>query len=146
MNAKVRWAIDLSGIYIKEKATSGKIPAHVPTKSTTIGFASRCRTWGTESYKNLMKACLVCRSVRSVSWAVKKESTQAEVMYDEHGLAGVTSKSSFLPEEPERRILRGYCWGIGPRSLLSMFILGLRPKPRIRGRSRKGKHCQGSLC
>jgi len=146
MNAKVRWAIDLSGIYIKEKATSGKIHAHVPTKSTTIGFASRCRTWGTESCKNLMKACLVCQSVRSVSWAVKKESTQAEVMYDEHGLAGVTSKSSFLPEEPERRILRGYCRGIGPKSSFSMYILGLRPKPRTRYRPRRSKYCQVSSC
>ena len=27
MNAKVRGMIDLSGIYIEEKATSGKIPA-----------------------------------------------------------------------------------------------------------------------
>ena len=93
-----------------------------------------------------MKACLVCRSVRSVSWAVKKASMQAKVIYDEHGLAKVTSKSSFLPEELERRILRGYCRGIGPRSSFSMYILGLKPKPRRGGRPRRSKHCQESSC
>ena len=142
MTVRVRWEIDWSGIYIKEKATRGKIPAHVPVESSTVGSASRSRTWGTKSRKNLMKACLVCRSVKSVSWAVKKESTQAEEMCDGHGLAKVTLKSSFLPDEPERRILRG----IGPRSSLSMFILGLRPKSRIRSRSRRGKRCKGIPC
>jgi len=52
-------------------------------------------------------------------------------MYDEHGLAKMTSKSSFLPEELERRILRGYCRGTGPRSSFSMYILSLRPKLRM---------------
>ena len=92
-----------------------------------------------------MNACLVCRSVRIVSWAVKEASTQAEMMYDEHRLAKVTLKSSFLPKEPERRISRGYCRDIGPRSSLSMYILGLRPKPRTMGCLRRSKHCQGSL-
>ena len=136
MNAIVRWKIDLSGNYIKEKATSRKIPTHVPTKSLTVGFALRRRTWGTWSRKNLMKACLVCQSVRSASWVVKKASTQAEEMCDGHGLAKVTSKSSFLPDEPERRISKGYCRGIGPRSSLSMYILGLRPKDK--GSSKEG--------
>ena len=48
----------------------------------------------------------------------------------------VILKSSFLPEEPERRILRDYCRGIGPKGSLSLFILGLRSKPRIIGRPR----------
>ena len=131
MNAKVRWVFDLSDIYIKKKVTSGKIPTHVPTKPSTIGFTSHHRTWGTRSCKNLIKACFICRSVRSVSWSVKKALTQAKEMCDGHELAKVTSKSSFLPKEPERRISMGYCRGIGPRSSVSMFILGLRPKPRI---------------
>ena len=33
-------------------------------------------------------------------------------MGDEHRLTRVTSKSSFLAEDPERRISRGYCRGI----------------------------------
>ena len=57
-------------------------------------------------------------------------------MCDGHGLAKVTSKSSFLPDEPERRISKGYCRGIGPRSSLSMYILGLRPKDK--GSSKEG--------
>ena len=146
MNVRVRWEIDLSGIYIKEKATSGKIPTHVSAESSTVGSISHRRMWETGSRKNLMKACLVCRSVRSVSWTIKKTSTQAEVIYDEHILAKVTSKSSFLLEEPERRISRGNCRGIGPRRLFSMYILGLRPKPRTRGCPRRSKHCQGSSC
>ena len=32
-----------------------------------------------------------------------------EVRYDKHGVIVVISKSSFLPEELERRILRDYC-------------------------------------
>ena len=64
----------------------------------------------------------------SVSWAVKKASIQAEVMYDEHELTELTSRSSFLPEELERRISRGYCRDIGPRGSLSMYTLGLGPK------------------
>ena len=63
-----------------------------------------------------------------MSWAVKEASTQAEMMYDEHGLAKATLKSSFLPKEPERRISRGYCRDIGPGSSLSMNILGPQAK------------------
>ena len=36
----------------------------------------------------------------------------------------MTSKSSFLPEEPERRISRGYCRGVGPGSSLSILYIG----------------------
>ena len=131
--------IDLSGIYIKEKATIGKIPAHVPVESSTIGSTSQRRTWGIGSCKNLMKVCLVCRSVRSVSWAVKKAFTQAKVMYDEHGLAKVTLKSSFLPKESERRILRGYCRSIGPKSSLFIYIyIGLEAQAEDNGSSEEG--------
>jgi len=108
--------IDLNGIYIKEKATSGKILAHVPAESSTVGSASRRRMWGTRKRKNLMKACLVCWSIRSMSWVVKKASTQAEVMYDEHRIAKVTSKSSFLLEKPKRRISRTIVGVLGQRS------------------------------
>ena len=47
MSAKVRWMIDLDGIYIKNKVTSGKIPARVPTKSPAVGSALHRRMWGT---------------------------------------------------------------------------------------------------
>ena len=46
MNAKVRWVIDLSGIYSKEKVTSKKIPAQVPAKSSIVGSASRLERGG----------------------------------------------------------------------------------------------------
>ena len=131
MNANVRRLIDLGRIYIKGIATSGKIPTLFLPRFSVIGFASRRRTWGTGSRKNLIKACLVCQSIRRVSWAVKKVSTQAKVMCDEHRLARVMSRSSFLPEEPERRISRGYCRGIGPKSSLSTYILGLGPNMRM---------------
>ena len=41
-------------------------------------------------------------------WAVEKASSQSEVVYDEHRATIVTSKSSFLLEEPERRISKGF--------------------------------------
>ena len=66
--------IDLKGIYTKERAESGKIPARFPTKPSTIGFASRRRTWGIGSRKNLMKRRLKCHSAKSMSCAVKKAS------------------------------------------------------------------------
>ena len=37
-------------------------------------------------------------------------------MCNEHGVTIMTSKSSFLSEEPERRISRGYCRGYRPRN------------------------------
>ena len=58
-------------------------------------------------------------------------------MCDRHELAKVTLKSSFLPEESERRISRGYCRDIGPKGPLSICILGLWHKPRTRSRLRR---------
>ena len=107
--------IDLSSIYIKERVTSGKIPVQALANPSAIGSALRCRLWGTWSRKNLIKVHLVCRSVKSISWAVKKASAQLEVMCDEQGVTIMTSKSSFLFEEPERRISRGYCRSDRPR-------------------------------
>ena len=137
MNAKVRWEVDLRGIYIKEGVRSGKIPVRYPTKTSAVGFASRRRTWGTRSRKDLMKAHLKCQSTKSVPWAVKKVSSRGEVGCKEHRATIVTLKSSFLPKEPEKRILRGCCRGIGPKSSLSMYTMGLRPKPRTGRRPRR---------
>ena len=61
-----------------------------------------------------------------------------------HKETTVTSKSFFLPEELERRILKGYYRGIGPRSSLSIYIMGLRPKPRTRGRPRRVNTVKGA--
>ena len=73
---KVKRGFDLSSIYTKERAESGKIPAQFLTKPSIVGFASRCKMWGTESRKNLMRTCLEHCSTRSVSWVVKKASLQ----------------------------------------------------------------------
>ena len=43
----MRGEVDLKGIYIKEGAKSGKIPAQYPTKTSTVGFVSHRRMWGT---------------------------------------------------------------------------------------------------
>ena len=93
-----------------------------------------------------MKTRLKCQSTRSMPWAVKKASSQAEMGCDGLRATTVVSKSSFLPEEPKRITLRGYYRGIGPGSSLSMYILGLRPKPRTRSHPRRSKHYQGSPC
>ena len=104
----------MSGIYIKEKITSEKIPAQVPVESSTIESASRRRTWGTWNRKNLMRARFVCRSVRSVPWAVKKAYTQSGIKYDKGRMVMAILKSSFMPEEQKRGISRGYCRNIRP--------------------------------
>ena len=52
--------------------------------------------------------------------------------YDELRATTIISRSSFLPEEPKRRISRGYCRDIGPRSTLPMYVLGLKPEPRTK--------------
>ena len=96
-------------ICISERATSGKVPARVSIKSPAVGFASHRRTWETWSHKNLMKACLGYRSVKSVRWAVKKAPVQIEVIYDKCRVVVAISKSSFLPDEQKRRISRDYC-------------------------------------
>ena len=79
-----------------------------------------------------MKAHLECLSTRNVSWAIKKVSSCVEVRCDELKAIIVISRSSFLPEEPKRRISRGYCRDIGPRSTLPMYVLGLKPEPRTK--------------
>ena len=48
---------------------------------------------------------------------LKKAFVPSEVMLNGREGIIITSKSSFLPEEPERRISRGYCRGDRPRSL-----------------------------
>ena len=78
MSAKVRRMIDLGSIYIKGNVTSGKIPARIQAISSVVGSASHCRTWGTWSRKNLMKARLGCQSIRSVPWVVKKVPAQSK--------------------------------------------------------------------
>ena len=100
--------IDSGSIYIKNKVTSGKIPARVPTKSPIVGSTLRRRTWGTWSCKNLMKACLRCQSVKSVHWATKKAFAQTNVMYGKSRVVVAISKSSFLQEEQKKGISRGY--------------------------------------
>ena len=95
------------------------------------------RTWGTGSRKNLMKARLECQTTKSMPWVVKKASPWEEVGCKEHRATTVTSKSSFLPEEPERRVLKGYCRDVGPRSSLSVYILGSWPKLRMRSCPRR---------
>jgi len=108
--------IDLNNIYIKEGVTNGKIPARILANSLAIGSASHRRSWGTWSHKNLIKAHLVCRSVRTMYWTVKKIFAHLKVMCDEHGVTIMTSKSSFLFEELERRISKGYCRGDRPKN------------------------------
>ena len=141
---KVKREVDLRGIYIKEEAKSGKTPARDPIRTSAVKSTSHHRTWGTWSRKNLLKVHLECQNVRSMSWVVKKASSRAEVECREYRVITVMSKYSFLPEEPERRISRGYCRGIGPRSPLFIWVLGLRPKPRTRDLSRRVKHYQGN--
>ena len=48
--------------------------------------------------------------------------------------------------EELKKTYKNDCRGIGPRSLLSMYILGLRPKSRTRSRLRRSKRCQGIPC
>ena len=39
-------------------------------------------------------------------------------------------RSSFLPEEPKRRIWRGYYRDVGLKSPLPIYVLGLKLEPR----------------
>ena len=71
----MRRMVELGSIYIKKTVTSEKIPTRVLANSSAVGSASHCISWRTLSRKNLMKARLVCRSIRSVSWAIKKASS-----------------------------------------------------------------------
>ena len=120
----------MRGIYIKGEARSGKIPTRYPTKVSVIGCASCSRTWGTRGRKNLMRARLECRSTRNVPRAVKKASFLAEERGKGHRTTVVTSKSSFLSKDSERRISRGYCRGFGLWGPSFEYMMSLKPKPR----------------
>ena len=66
--------------------------------------------------KVLMTARLVHRNAKSVPWKNEKALVlQREQGSTGHDIGPRTSKSSFLLEEPDNRILRGYCGvkGIG---------------------------------
>ena len=57
---------------------------------------------------------LICRSTRSVSWV--DEETLAPIGKQDstgHHVCPRTSKSSSLSEDPDSRILRGYCGAKG---------------------------------
>ena len=57
--------------------------------------------------------------------AVKKVPAQNEMMCNKVGIIVVTSKSSFLPEKPNRRILRGYCRSDKPSGIyLCIYWVG----------------------
>ena len=47
-----------------------------------------------------------------------------------HRTTVVTSKSSILPEDSERRISRGYCRGLGLQGPSFGYMMDLKPKPR----------------
>ena len=53
---------------------------------------------------------------------LKKVLTQTEMMHDKSRVVVVTSKSTFLPEESEMRISRGYCMGDRPNICIYMYI------------------------
>ena len=65
-----------------------------------------------------------------MSWAVKKAFMRAKVMYDEHELTRLMSKSSFLAEDPKRRISKGYCRDIAP---IAHYLCGYWAGDPIRG-------------
>ena len=52
IEGEIEW--ELPRLKFDERVTNGKNPAQFPTKSSTVGSISRCRTWGTWSRKNLM--------------------------------------------------------------------------------------------
>ena len=122
MSAKVRRIIDLGSIYIKTIGASKKIPTCVLAKSSAVGSISSRRTWGIGSRKNLMKVRLVCRSVKSVSWVVKKAFSQSRVGYGGHRVSIVASKSSFYPEEPKRKSRKAIVGVIGPGAHIYVYI------------------------
>ena len=66
---------------------------------------------------------LVCRSTRSVSW-VDEETLVPIGKQDStgHDVGPRTSKSSFSSEDPNSRILRGYCGAKGSRDSSSFDI------------------------
>ena len=82
----------------------------------------------------------------SMSLAVKKASARSEVMCDEHGVTIMTLKCSFLFEEPERRILRGYCRVISLGMHIHIYILGQGPNPRKLTSPRTGEHFPKNPC
>ena len=69
-----------------------------------------------------MKVRLVCRSVKSVSWVVKKAFSQSRVGYGGHRVSIVASKSSFYPEEPKRKSRKAIVGVIGPGAHIYVYI------------------------
>ena len=61
-----------------------------------------------------MTVHLVCRNAKSVPWAGEKAlASIGEQDSTDHNIGPRASKSSSPPEEPDNRILRGYCGAKG---------------------------------
>ena len=122
--------MDLNGYLYSNRSSSGSFPACELAKISTVGLPLHCRTWEATSHRNLMRARPRYRSVRNTPWAVKKALTSAKDKCDKPKVCPRTSKSSFLSEAPDSRILRGYCGVIEPSDLHPPFTLCLGPMPR----------------
>ena len=121
----------LNGYLYSNRGSSGSFPTCELAKISTVGLPLHCRTWEATSHRNLMRARPRYRSVRNTPWAVKKALTSAKDKCDKPKVCPRTSKSSFLSEVPDSRILRGYCGIIKPTDLHPPFVLGLRPMTRL---------------
>ena len=98
--------------------------------------------------KVLMTVHLIRRNARSMPWAGEKALVLIGEQYStDHDIGLGTSKSSSPPEEPDNRILRGYC---GPMDLATPthFISSPWPMPRRKKCPRTNKEspeCQDIL-
>ena len=57
----------------------------------------------------------------------------------------LTQKHTTTSLKNHGEILRE-CKGVGPKSSLSMYILGLEPNSRTKGRPKRSEHCQWNPC
>ena len=95
-----------------------------------------------------MTARLVHRNARSVPWAGEEAlALMGEQDSNSRDIGPRTSKSSSPPEEPDNRILRGYC-GAKEFGNPAYFISSPRPMPRRKKcprMNKEGPSCQEML-
>ena len=95
---------------VAQKLRAGIRPLKFPESSTAVGLSSNRWTWETKELPKLNEG--TPWALKSQGWVTRRQTRVVAIwpIKPDHKVDQTReSKSSFSPEEPKRKILRGYC-------------------------------------
>ena len=97
---------------VAQKLRAGIRPLKFPESSTAVGLSSNRWTWETKELPKLNEG--TPWALKSQGWVTRRQTRVVAIwpIKPDHKVDQTReSKSSFSPEEPKSKILRGYCGG-----------------------------------